>query len=266
LARSARRGPRHRQGRRAAAARPPASAPRGRDARRADGEALRARGVRGARGSREPRRAAGRLRRRRRRAPARRSRPPRADGRMTRALAEVHRNAAAIRALKERHPITPGDVDAFLASHSFPLVEGGTCTFVWRGEADAVTLKHWIFGLPQMQSFTRLPGTDLWYLVIELPPRSRVEYKLEVSHPGERRWIEARLNPMRARDPFGANSVAYGEGYEVPEWVLPNPETRPGRIEWRSLASRALGRPATLGIYLPARFRPTRRYPLLVVH
>jgi len=79
-------------------------------------------------------------------------------------------------------------------------------------------------------------------------------------------WIEDPLNPQRARDPYGANSVAYGEGYETPEWTQPNAESRPGTLEevWRP--SPALGHDTRLTIYLPARFRRTRHYPLMIVH
>ena len=112
----------------------------------------------------------------------------------------------------------------------------------------------------------RVEGTDLWYLTLDLPPGSRVEYKLEIVRGGHGEWIEDPLNPNRARDPFGANSVVHGEGYEVPEWMRPDPDARPG-TPGRALRSTSttFGRRG-FGIYLPARFRRTRRYPLLVVH
>ena len=54
-----------------------------------------------------------------------------------------------------------------------PLVEPDTCTFFYRGAADAVRLVHWGVGLPPNLDFTRLAGTDLWYLVLELVRGSR---------------------------------------------------------------------------------------------
>jgi len=158
------------------------------------------------------------------------------------------------------------DVDAFLSAHLFPLIEGQSVTFVWRGEAEHVRLRHFIYGLPASQPFARLPGTDLWHLTLDLPERSRVEYKLEIVMGGEARWIEDPLNPQHARDPFGANSVVHAHGYEVPEWTRFDPESRAGTIEDHVLSSSALGRDARVSVYLPARFRPRRRYPLLVVH
>lgn len=171
------------------------------------------------------------------------------------------------RAIEElsKGPKTPEAIDAFFAGRSFPIVEGHAITFVHRAEAEAIHLKHWVFGLPSSQQLTRIEGTDVWYLTLELPPGSRVEYKLEVVKNGKGEWREDPLNPNRARDPFGANSVAHGEGYSIPTWILPDPESRPGKIDELVLDTKVFGR-RRLEIYLPARFRRTRRYPLLVVH
>ena len=156
-------------------------------------------------------------------------------------------------------------IDAFFAGRAFPIVEGSAITFVYRGDADAVHLKHWVYGLPSSQSLTRIDGTNVWYRTLELPPASRVEYKLEVVRHGHGEWMEDPLNPNRARDPFGANSVAHGTGYAVPDWIHHDPRAAPGRLDEIAIDTKALGR-RTFGLYLPARFRRTRRYPLLVVH
>ncbi len=157
-------------------------------------------------------------------------------------------------------------VNAFIAEHRFPLVEGGSVTVVWRGEADGVNMRHWIFGLEASNTLTRMPNTDLWYLVLEIPAQSRVEYKLEIVRGDHGQWLEDPLNPNRARDPFGANSVVHGEGYAVPEWTKHDPVSRPGRLDPIGFYSRSLGNERRGHIYLPARFRKTRQYPLLVVH
>jgi enterochelin esterase-like enzyme len=172
----------------------------------------------------------------------------------------------AIAALAAQKPDAAA-ISAFLEGKDFPIVEGSKVTFCWRGEAEGVHLKTWVFGLPNSQPLNRLEGTDLWYLTLELPPRSRVEYKLEVVRNGRGEWIEDPLNGHRARDPFGANSVARGEGYESPDWAKPDPDARQGHLEEFAVVSQAFGgsvRPITL--YLPARFRRSRRYALLVVH
>lgn len=157
-------------------------------------------------------------------------------------------------------------VDAWMRRHQFPLVEGSAATFVWRGEADGVKLRHFIYGLETAQPLARAEGTDLWWLTIEVPARSRIEYKLEVLRNGGSEWVQDPLNPHRARDPFGANSVLQGDGYRVPEWVHPDPKARRGVLEPFSLHSNAFGGRRGGHVYLPARFRTSRRYPLLVVH
>lgn len=171
----------------------------------------------------------------------------------------------AIHSLLDGHA-DGGKVDAFLANRSFPLVEGPNVTFIWRGEAEGVSLRHWIYGLETSNSLTRVPNTDLFYLTLDIPPKSRVEYKYEVHRHGGSQWIEDPRNPNRARDPFGANSVVHGEGYQIPEFTRHDPEARPGFLEPFRFNSRALGGWRSGHIYLPARFRRTRLYPLLVVH
>jgi enterochelin esterase-like enzyme len=158
-----------------------------------------------------------------------------------------------------------GRVQAFLAGRRVPIVEGSSFTFLWQGQADGVNLRHWIYALESATALSRVEGTDLWYLTLEIPPGSRVEYKLEVFRGGGSAWVEDPLNPNRARDPFGSNSVLQAEGYEAPAWSRPDPLARPGALEPFAFDSRAFGRRGG-HLYLPARFRRTRQYPLLVVH
>jgi enterochelin esterase family protein len=147
-----------------------------------------------------------------------------------------------------------------------PVVEGSRCTFLYRGEADGVRLVHRIFGLPERIPLRPLRGTDLWYLVLELPEGSRVEYQLEVSAGGRSERINDPLNSRLAHSPLGSTSVCYARGYEVPEWTKPDPESRCGSLVEFVQPSRALRRDCRVTLYLPARFRRTGRYPLLIVH
>ncbi len=173
--------------------------------------------------------------------------------------------SALLEELHSRGRDDPGAIDDLLAEREFPLVEGRTVTFVWRGEADEVLLRHWIYGLDSAQPFTPLVGTDLWVHSLELPEGSRLEYKLEIVQGAERSLVRDPLNPHLAHDPFGANSVVHGEGYAVPDWTLPDPLSRRGSIERVVLSSAVLRDLRPVSVYLPARFRRTRRYPLLVV-
>jgi len=172
--------------------------------------------------------------------------------------------SAAIAAL-ESGPRTREAVDAFFAVNKFPIVESNTITFVWRGDAEAVHLKHWVFGLPSSQQLVRVTGTDVWYLTLQIPRGSRVEYKLEVVRNGHGEWTQDPLNASVARDPFGGNSVAHGSGYEAPSWIQPDPTAAKGHRDEIWIDSETFGRRG-FGLYVPARFQRTRLYPLLIVH
>ena len=154
---------------------------------------------------------------------------------------------------------------AFLRTHTFPLVEGRNVTFVWVGRADEVRLRHWIYGLASSQPLERVEGTDLWYLTMQLPPASRVEYKFEVHIGGKAAWVRDPLNRHLARDPFGANSVAHAEGYEVPPWIQHDEGAARGSFDAVEVESGPFGR-REVKVYLPARFRRSRSYPLAIVH
>jgi enterochelin esterase family protein len=162
-------------------------------------------------------------------------------------------------------------VRGFLRSHDFPLVEGARVTFVYwddaqDGEADDVRLRHHVYGLPSAQRFERVRGTRLWVLPFDLPRDSRMEYKLEIARGNVRRLILDPLNPRVATDPYGTNSVCHGTGYVTPEWTFPDPEARPGSLEEIRVRSEAFGEERAVTMYLPARMRRRRRYPLLVAH
>ena len=82
-----------------------------------------------------------------------------------------HKGKLAINELRAG-PVDHAAVDAFLARHEVPVVEGSTCTFLFRGHADQVAVRHRIVNQPQHVPMKQLEGTDLWFVTIELPPVS----------------------------------------------------------------------------------------------
>ena len=176
------------------------------------------------------------------------------------------RRKLAINRLRERRPLDPAAIDRFLRRQEIPIVEGARCTFVYRGPADEVLLAHRVVGLPEHLPLRRLGDSDLWYLVVELPAGSRIEYQLEIGLGAERHRMNDPLNPRLAHSPVGSTSVCYTHGYEVPDWTQPNAESRPGALVDLVVPSRALRRDVGVNLYLPARFRQSGRYPLLIVH
>jgi enterochelin esterase-like enzyme len=174
--------------------------------------------------------------------------------------------SAFVQELQQQAQTGPIAIDQWLRGRKLPHVDGRNVTFVFHGPADSVHLRHWIFGLPTSQAFTRIPGSLLWHMSMQLPENSRMEYKLEIVRGHAQQLIHDPLNPTQGHDPFGGNSVVFGAGYEVPGWTRQDPETREGHIEEHSLHSQAFGATRHYSLYFPARYRTMRRYPLLVVH
>jgi len=172
----------------------------------------------------------------------------------------------ALRKLFRKGDPSVEEIDEFANHVEFPLVDGSDVTFVFRGHADAVYLRCWISGLDTAQPFQPLGETDLWAATIELPKGSRIEYKFDVVRNGHGELILDPLNPVLAHDPFGANSVCQAYGYERPEWTNHHPNARQGTVETIHVESSAFKESREAQVYLPARFRRNRRYPLLVVH
>jgi len=172
----------------------------------------------------------------------------------------------AINRLRRQTGIDGPTVDRFLARYDAPLVEGRFCTFLYRGEADTVRLAQRIMNLPDRLPMWRLPNTDLWYVILEMPEDSRIEYQLEVCHDGRTECMNDPLNPKVAYSPVGNSSVCFGPAYVTPDWTIPDPEALPGQIEDLVVRSDVLGSDYTITLYVPAGFSPDGSYPLLMVH
>ncbi len=159
-------------------------------------------------------------------------------------------------------------LSAFVDGNSFPLVhEHQAVFFFWDSHhTEGVVLAHWVFGLESRQEFQRIEGTDAFYLHLELPLGSRVEYKLELHRGGERHWIRDPRNPQQAFDPFGSNSVCTMTGYAEPAWVRRARGVPKGRFETLRIPSQVYGGERTLRVYLPVEYKPSKSYPVMVCH
>jgi enterochelin esterase-like enzyme len=147
-----------------------------------------------------------------------------------------------------------------------PVVEGSRCTFAAWVEADEVFLRHRVVGLPDNLPLRRVENTNFWFVVVEIPEDSRVEYQFELRRGEHWERFNDPHNPRTARSPMGDSSVCYGVDYRVPDWAVHDEESRPGELVELQLRSVAQRRDNRVTVYLPARFRRSARYPLLVVH
>jgi enterochelin esterase-like enzyme len=161
---------------------------------------------------------------------------------------------------------SPEAIDQLLREHRVPLVEGSTCTFLWRGEADWVGVEHRMMGVPIPLPLRRLKGTDLWYASVELPRGARIQYRILVRRGEHTESMDDPLNQRVVGDAIGSQSVLEADGYVTPDWTYPDPAAVPGELVDLRLPSRALRREAHVTLYIPSRMRRDRRMPLLVVH
>jgi enterochelin esterase-like enzyme len=175
-------------------------------------------------------------------------------------------NRLAINQLQSQGIADEAAVDRFLTGREIPIVEGGHCTFLFRGEADEAYLVQRIVGLPNRLPMRRVVGTTLWYVVLKVPKSSRINYQIEVVRAGHVERLNDPLNPRLSHSPFGAISVCFSFGYKDPEWTFPDPDAPPGELTEHVVASQALQRDCHVTLYLPAGLQRAAAYPLLVVH
>jgi enterochelin esterase-like enzyme len=161
---------------------------------------------------------------------------------------------------------SPEAIDQLLREHRVPLVEGATCTFLWRGNADWVGVEHRTAGLAMPLALRRLKDTDLWYASVELPRGARIQYRILVRRGENVESMNDPLNPRVVGDAIGSQSVLEADGYITPEWTHPDPSAVSGELVDLRLPSRALRRAAQVTLYIPSRKRRDQRMPLLVVH
>jgi enterochelin esterase family protein len=172
----------------------------------------------------------------------------------------------AVNRLRERLPVDDAVLDRFVARRGSPVIEGERATFLFRGEADEVRVRHRVVGLPDPLEMRRLPDTDLWAATTVLPEGSRVEYQLETRRGDHYERFNDPLNPRVAHSPLGSSSVCAAVGYRVPDWAQFDPEARQGELVDDVVRSKALRRDQPVRVYVPARFSTALRYPLVVVH
>lgn len=178
----------------------------------------------------------------------------------------ANRPKLAINRLRESKELDHQALQRFVDQHEFPIIEGNQCTFVAWQQADEVFLRHRVVGIRDPLPLRRIEHTDFWYVVLEIPKDSRVEYQIEVRRGEHWERFNDPLNPRIARSPVGNSSVCFGQGYQVPDWAVYDPDARPGELVELMIRSQAQRRDNRVTLYLPARFTTTQRYPLLVVH
>jgi enterochelin esterase family protein len=160
---------------------------------------------------------------------------------------------------------SPEAIAAFLAGHEFPLIEPEAATFAFHGGAERVAMLRFIHAGANRVPFNRQSDTDLWLLRLPVANGGRFEYKLAVTRHGREEWAIDPLNPARAEDPFGQNSVCRTFGYARPEWSEPRGAPA-GRVETIEVASATFGETRVERVYLPTGYAENGGHPLVIIH
>ena len=113
--------------------------------------------------------------------------------------------------------------------------------------------------------FVRAPRAAGWVLHFPRPDAGRMEYMLELVHPGgHSEFITDPANPRRSPGAFGDRSVIEFPGYEPPPWVAleaPGGEIQEFQLKSRSVRARVSGL-----LWSAPGTAADESLPLLVVH
>lgn len=155
-------------------------------------------------------------------------------------------------------------------SGSLPITEVekdetcGRVLFLYQGPQQRVTLNSQLPGPRESHEFTRISGTNLFYLVRDVETDARIDYKF-VLDDGD--WIEDPWNPRTQPSAFGTSSYFWMPLYRVPDFAH-HPGAAHGRLEDLVWESKILGNSRTAKIYLPPGYaEPSKReYPSVYIH
>ena len=177
------------------------------------------------------------------------------------------RFAKAIRRIGQA-PDKASLVDQLLAEQkAFPIIECDSLVhFVYRGEADDVTMTGDHVGRRFDQPMHRVDGTDLFYYSSYIEPDARITYRYTVDI---QRAMPDPLNPrgIRSRS-FGRASWFAMPRWESPDHLREREGGAHGRMDTLRFRNAAGTIDRLLDVYLPPGYdqNESARYPVLYVH
>ncbi len=155
-------------------------------------------------------------------------------------------------------------VTRFLDSQEqFPVIEGDLVHFLYRGPGGDVALASDMFGARQERKMKRVPGTDLFYLALQLPPDQRANYVFFVDYqpqldPRNPRTMTSTMYAgemefavrLRGEKPLQMSWFGMSE-WEQPGYLEQLPEELSGTLSNQSLESEQLSDTLPYEVYLP---------------
>jgi len=157
--------------------------------------------------------------------------------------------------------------EAFLdAQASFPILEGNTVHFVYRGVVEDVAVLGSMTGGSASDPLTRVAGTDLYYRSYPIEPGARWEYSFQVNYD---QVLPDPLNTHTAPGHRGPVSEVLTPGHERAAH-LDEPTGPRGRLDSFQFKSEQLENERQIQVYLPPGYdldgQQESSYPVLLVH
>ncbi len=155
-------------------------------------------------------------------------------------------------------------IDSFMLAHQstgFPVIEGDTANFIYRGSASAVSVAGDFNGWSSSASvMNKLTSTNFFYYSRKFELNARLDYKFVTNGSN---WILDPLNPRICSGGFGPNSELAMPLYVQPQEIVYNSAIPHGTIITRSITSTFTSSAFQLKIYLPPGYDSlsTKRYP-----
>jgi hypothetical protein len=153
------------------------------------------------------------------------------------------------------------------AGGNIPFTEQERALFLYKGDADRVhwrgDFNRWGNGDDEAGAGTRIGGSDVWYLELELPCDARVDYKIILNRT---EWIIDPANAALQWGGAGPNSELAMPCYEVPKETVERYDIERGTLSSPyTYQSSELGYEVAFYIYFRTDTRkpvPTRWYTL----
>ena len=157
--------------------------------------------------------------------------------------------------------------DQYLSDHpTNPLCDSDTvAVLLYSGAAGSVSMagdaSAW---RPDIDVFTNVPGTSLWYGAFAYEPDARLDYKLVIDGSS---WVLDPRNPLRSRGGFGENSELRMPAYVGHPELLVREDVPRGILRDTVFYGNELGNSRRVRLYLPAGYeRGSDSLGIVVVH
>lgn len=157
--------------------------------------------------------------------------------------------------------------DSLTINKLIPLTEDSTALFLFRGDAESVSwngdFNSWSGDKRVDTQGSNIMGTDIWFLKMNFPPDSRLDYKITID---DENWILDPANPYQQWSGFGPNSELRMPNWKEESLTKAMEGVEKGSLSaYRLIKSNNLGYEVQYRVYTPAGYENFRDLPVLYV-